>query len=251
MNHTLTVRVGQRVTDLGDDVDGLARREPPASLQQPAGVESVHVLHDDEVTRLNPSIQNGDDVRVREMCAQPSFIAEAFHERRVGCQALGDELDRHLALHQLVVGAVDDGHPTGTDPSEQVIPILDEATRSNGRRASTVAIQPTPHRQLDVAWRVRHHRRTSGPGAHGAPPYAQERECQRRQRNDAQRHRENEDQFHATKDLARSIICHRRQPPSPSPASRTMRVPASPHVGKTDGAHAACFRCIERVASAD
>ncbi len=145
VNHALIVRVRQRVTNLGDDVDGLAQREPPASLQQLAGVESVRELHDDEVTRLHPSIQNGDDVRVREMCPQPCFMSEALHEPRVGCEALGDELDRHLARQQLVVSAGDDGHPTRSDPSEQVIPVLNQAIRSNGRRASTVAIQPTPH----------------------------------------------------------------------------------------------------------
>ena len=80
----MVVRVRKGVADLGDDMDGLAWSQPALLLQQGSGVDSLDKLHDDEVLRHDPRIQDGDDVRNPPQArGQLRFAAKAPDEQRV------------------------------------------------------------------------------------------------------------------------------------------------------------------------
>jgi hypothetical protein len=96
------VRVLQRLADLRRDMQGLRRLEAAVPLHQPAAVNAVDELHDDEFLRFVAGVEDGDDVRMLEARAQLGFPLEAPHRKREVGEGLGDELDRDVALEPLV-----------------------------------------------------------------------------------------------------------------------------------------------------
>lgn len=67
-----STRVRERVADLGDEMDRLARCEWALPAQQRGDVDAVDELHDDEVARVGPKL---DQPLVTTSCASAEAVA--------------------------------------------------------------------------------------------------------------------------------------------------------------------------------
>jgi hypothetical protein len=87
-------------------------------------VDEFH--HDIGMTVDLTGVVDGDDVRMVEPRRQARFLEQPLPvlSRQVG---LADHFDRHVAVEQLIMGTVDDGHPASADFWPEAIAIAKES----------------------------------------------------------------------------------------------------------------------------
>src|SRR5581483_9873290 len=98
-------------------------------------VLALDVLEHDELAVAGlPTVDDGDDVRMRQTRDRERLAAEALDVVRVGCVAVVEDLDRDAAAELPVVRAVDVGHPTGAGQLLELVPLRNDlADHSTGK----------------------------------------------------------------------------------------------------------------------
>ena len=131
MDDPLTVEVGERRTDLADDLAHPFRREGPFDIGETPTAEERH--HEVGAFAVAPEIEQRDDVRMRELRHQACLRLEGSHELRVIGVLRPDHLHGHLASHGGLVGPTDDTEPSRAD-------LLAKLVTANGVAEVAVAL---------------------------------------------------------------------------------------------------------------
>ncbi len=110
VHDALVVGALERPGDLQRDLQSLVERNRPG-IQALVQVLALHHLHDEKPRALGllDAVDRGD-VRVFELGEHLGFALEPHHLVGVADEMRGQNLDRHLALEVLVVGAEDLAH---------------------------------------------------------------------------------------------------------------------------------------------
>ena len=118
MQHALRVRELQRVTDGGDDVQRLLRRET-ARTHGLAQVHAIDVFHDQEAKAAALSeIMHGDDVRMTEPRQHAALTREALREARRGREGLRQHFEGDDAIQLRLPRLENRAHAAVTDEVE-------------------------------------------------------------------------------------------------------------------------------------
>jgi hypothetical protein len=111
-DHPLLVRRLQSAGDLRPHPDNGLLRKRPLRLQLLGQRGSPHQLHDDEVDPIRTvEVEDRRDVGMRQPGEGIRFPVEAAAGLVIRERAFGKDLDRHVAVELLVVGAEDLAHP--------------------------------------------------------------------------------------------------------------------------------------------
>src|SRR5205085_7634253 len=111
------------------ELDGAADRQGLGAVDELLQVLPGDVLEDDELAAvLLAAVDHGDDVRVRELRDGAGLTAEALDVLLVVVVVLVEDLQRDVAIEQLVVRLVDAGHPAGTDQLLELVAFSDSLT---------------------------------------------------------------------------------------------------------------------------
>ena len=111
VDHPLLVRVLQPQRRLVDEIAGVADRNRPPGPDQAAEVQPRGVLHgEDEAAAAADGGVGADDVGVAEPGDGPDLPQEALGHLGIGGDLRADDLEDLLAVHDAVVGQVDDPH---------------------------------------------------------------------------------------------------------------------------------------------
>ncbi len=127
MNESVLVRMGQTVGGLPDNLGGFDVIQPPAFLDRGLGVLTLDELHHQVVDflvvlDLLADIVSSDDVRMVQRSDSLRFDVETFQHRRVLVDlGLGQNLDRTLPPHHLVLGQEDGSHAALAQRPQQPI----------------------------------------------------------------------------------------------------------------------------------
>ena len=108
------------------------RRVHRAALEALPQILSLHVAHRDEeeIVIRRPRLVDRDDVRVVDGCGQLRLAEEAFAERLVLGEGLGQKLERDPAFEPPVLREVHDAH---TAPAqERLDPVAGELGADSG-----------------------------------------------------------------------------------------------------------------------
>ncbi len=116
------VGLGEALGDLGPDLEDATRGHRLAVAHELVERRAQDALHHD-VRKAGglADLVDGDDVRVIEGGRGPRLLCETAHPLRVGRVALGQELDRDLALEILIERAPDFAHPARAQPGEKLV----------------------------------------------------------------------------------------------------------------------------------
>ena len=121
------VRERERAGDLAGEVQGESDRKRPDALDHRLQVLAVDVLEDDELTLLPlASVDDRDDVRMRETGNRARLAAEALDVLGVAPEVLVEHLDGHATLEHGVVRPVDGRHAALADEQLQLVPADDQ-----------------------------------------------------------------------------------------------------------------------------
>ncbi|MEE8523110.1 MAG: hypothetical protein V3T72_04195 [Thermoanaerobaculia bacterium] len=120
--------------DLFSDLQSLSQLQGAAFDPCPQIVTLHERHHQEERLLVAAKVVDRDDPRMVQLCQRPRFAPKPL--LGVGVQAAGgDGLDRHLAVEELVVGPVDDTHPTASElVAELVAPAQADAGGELHRR---------------------------------------------------------------------------------------------------------------------
>ena len=154
------VRVVEPAQDLADDRQrALARQRPLIDhrRQRVAGQE----LHGQEQRAVGraPEVGDGDDVGVREAARRLGLALEAARELLAAAELGQQHLDREIAPHHRVLGAIDRAHAAHADAAHDAVALADDRADQridHGRAAART------ERVLDLDLE-----RAAGAGGHG------------------------------------------------------------------------------------
>ena len=110
VHDALVVRELERVADLRDDLQRLARREPPGLLQLPQ-VQPLHILHDEVVQAARlPELVHGYDVGMAQPGQRPGLAGEPVGKAGIGARLRRQNLQRHQPIQRRLAGFVHRPH---------------------------------------------------------------------------------------------------------------------------------------------
>ena len=122
VDDAVAVRVAERGEDLARVRDRDGHRAEPARADQLLERPPLDVLHDDVVGAVRlASIEDGDDVRVREAGGMRRLSAEALDELLVVRVAAVEHLDGDTPAELLVLGEVDVGHAAAAELARHAV----------------------------------------------------------------------------------------------------------------------------------
>ena len=133
MHNALPVRVGQRAADLGEHTRSGLDLPRPALQRLPQRTAAQPAHHQVGALRVAPVVIERDDVRVLELGDELRLGLEAADEGGLVDQLRTDDLDRHLAAHRRLIGAVDDAEVAGAHLLAQLV-AADGAPEASARR---------------------------------------------------------------------------------------------------------------------
>ena len=120
VNDAGVVGVLERVAELRDDAQRLARREL-ARAQDVAQVGAVDEFHHDVVAARDFSeFMDGDDVLMRQRRERPGFPVEALDELGILGQIVRQHLDGDVAFELRLSRAVNGAHSAAADPFDDL-----------------------------------------------------------------------------------------------------------------------------------
>ena len=129
MDDPAAMRGVERVSDLGEDHNGLPRFERAVLVEVLAQRRPVHELHDDRLdVAVGAGVEDRHDPRMREPGRGHRLAPEPLDERVVGGEMRMQQLHRHLAGEGLVSGLPDLRHAAGGDEAVEAVPTPDEST---------------------------------------------------------------------------------------------------------------------------
>jgi hypothetical protein len=100
-----------------------------SSVDQILEVFAVDVLEHDELTSVGlASVDDGDDVRVRELGHGAGLPPEPLHVLAVVAVVLVEDLERHVPLQEPVAGLVHTRHAAAADELLELVPVRDQLT---------------------------------------------------------------------------------------------------------------------------
>src|SRR5918999_1252793 len=109
----------QRLSDVGCDLCGALRKQRPLGMDDVGNRLAVDELHDYVVRAvIGAVVVQRDDVRVIDVGGRLRLAPEAFHERVIAAEALGQNLYGHLSSEQFIARAIDLGHAARSDALE-------------------------------------------------------------------------------------------------------------------------------------
>jgi len=120
VHDALAVRVVEAGAGAERDRQDLVGLEPAALAQKLGAGLALDVLHHDVVLVtgvVESRVEDLHDVRMDEARGGERLALEARHERRVGCEVLGEQLDGDVTLEALVEREVHCGHVHPTQPA--------------------------------------------------------------------------------------------------------------------------------------
>ncbi len=127
MDEALLVREAESAGDLQRKLDRVPLAQRPLAFDQRLQVLAVDVLEDDVLAAvLLAAVDHRDDVRVRELRHGPGFAPEALDLLAVGEKSLVEHLERHVALEQPVVSAIDARHAPCAHELFQLVALRDQ-----------------------------------------------------------------------------------------------------------------------------
>ncbi len=107
--------VGEAVTDPRNEADHLSRIDRHAIGRMEQRLPR-HVLHDDIEHAVHlAEVENSNEIRMVEFRHRLRLGFEAFAERGVLAEFLGQDLDGHGAVQRLLDGAINRTHASGGD----------------------------------------------------------------------------------------------------------------------------------------
>ncbi len=127
----------ERGGHVGRDLGGPVRLERPGGAQHVGHAAPRHVLHHDVVgPPLLTPVVDAHDVGVVEVGGGLRLSPEALHEVRIVGELGEQDLQRDLAIEELVTGEIDVGHPAAGDVAQQLVPAVEHgrALIGHGRR---------------------------------------------------------------------------------------------------------------------
>ena len=121
MDHAGLVRGLEALADLDGERNDLAFGQQPVGqlLRQRRTLDQLHHHEVDAV--LAGEVVDDGDVRVPGARQHAGFALEPPAHRLVGQRAFGEDLERHVAVQVLVVGAIDDAHGACADVLENAV----------------------------------------------------------------------------------------------------------------------------------
>ena len=132
MHDPVVVGVRERLADVDRDPDRLLHRQRTAPRQVVLQRDAVDVLEDDElVAVLLAAVDDGDDVRVRQLRDRLRLAAKARDGLAVLSVRRVQDLQRDVPVEQLVVGAIDARHPAGADQLLERVAPRDDVPHSH------------------------------------------------------------------------------------------------------------------------
>src|SRR3974390_1489844 len=110
MDYAARVGVVERFTYLRDDRTCLRQRRAMQSIGQGSAAEEWH--DQISVTVCLTKIEDGQDMRVLQLCQDARFLLKAQDELRVlFSQMARQHLQGHMTIHAGLMGLEDRGHP--------------------------------------------------------------------------------------------------------------------------------------------
>src|SRR5205085_11780018 len=140
-------------------------------------------LEDDELAAaVLAAVDDGDDVRVRELRHRPGLAAEALHVRAVAAVVVVQDLQRDVPFEQRVVRLEDARHPARANELAQLVPAGDHLTYHESEifpgtsllKRRLERLLPDVERLVEL--RVREHERAEHPDAVRVDPRLEEQE---------------------------------------------------------------------------
>ncbi len=123
VNEALAVSERKCSADLEPELQRAAHGQRPAALDELLEVLALDDLEDDELLPiLVTAVDDGDDVRVRELGDRASLSPEALDVLLVLAVLVVEHLQRDVAFEQRVECAVDARHPAGSEDVLELVP---------------------------------------------------------------------------------------------------------------------------------
>ena len=134
MHQTVLVGESQRAGDLDRDLERLADSQVALAHDELFEVLALDVFEDDVLASiLLAAVDDGDDVRVLQLCDGAGLSLEPLDEVLVLVVLLVENLERDVALEERVVGPVDARHPAVTDYLLQLVSFRDGLPDHGGK----------------------------------------------------------------------------------------------------------------------
>ena len=127
VDEPVLVGEGEPVGDRERELERLPDRKPARTHEELLQVLAVDVLEDDVLAAVVvPAVDDGDDVRVRELRDRPCLATKALEVLRVVGVVLVEDLDRDAAIELAVVRAEDGRHAAGPHELLELVAIGDQ-----------------------------------------------------------------------------------------------------------------------------
>jgi hypothetical protein len=121
------------IGDGKSELERSADRQAAGALDELLEVLSRDVLEDDVLPAfVVATVDDGDDVRVRQLCDRPRLAAEALEVFRVVGVVLVENLDRDEPLELPVVGTEDARHAARPHDLLELVAVGDQVARLRG-----------------------------------------------------------------------------------------------------------------------
>jgi len=130
MDDRQRVRLFERIADLDADADHALRREDRLvgehGVEREAGDELHHEI--EHTVGCLAEVEDRDRVRMRQPTRELCLAKESLDHVRIGRPPRADHLDRDLAVHGVLLGAIHHPHAAASDPLEDRVATVELAT---------------------------------------------------------------------------------------------------------------------------